>query len=785
MITTLVSYGDFAGKYTFASTEQSPTVYLKAAKFKGPKGDILLPAMISDSVTREELCLFYTTNVDNGEYYMQLGSLLWVTFDSTTQLNWLFLTPDFTKAIPIKLGGSPSGQELYAIVNGRPQKIYYETTDPAILTLNESSSASSRFAPSIVTSSLAALRVNGGDNADLSNVNLSGTDLSNITFKKANFSGSTLNGAICNGADFTEALFVESTLTGITANKTIFDRANFTKAILDKVAWGIPTSAKGANFTNCSAVDAILGSATQTLDCSGATLTQGDFRGADLSKWNLSKAIMGDVLMVGTKLNGVVFDGANMVNAIMVRASLVNASMKNVIAHGTNLIGANLSHANLNQAQMGSRAFLFFLFGKFKTKLDEYTYPQNDLISAFSDNGVTLSSQAPIIVLVSGERWDINDFKNGPFALNIDEHAQISVSRKSANLTPATLAGATCLGTQASSAMLTGADLRGVQWHAEPATLDHADLEGARLNESLFVQTNFTQAFLSGADFSSSILVGASFKGCKIAANTTHQPTSFAHAQLQGADFTQATILSAAFYQAGIATADGVPLFDLPLSDESKLNSGEVSELTSTFDQAGYPLGQNPTISKQQKWNINNSQDPDRSSPRKYVVAPRPDQLAVYDGANNDFLFNLPQSYVRFLKDGTASQSLISAFIQAGYTLATDAPISNVGGWEVQAGDNQPFLETTNYPSFYIQALTGVLQVYGTPLIRLRDWDAYPNGVAFNGTKAFQEALSLSTIGPSGYPYSMKDSSKIDWIEYLRLLSNTGISRTYGDKGVA
>ena len=763
----MISYGDFAGKYTFATTDLPSDLYLTIVEI----GETLRPAMDNSSVPSAKKCVLYIADATNEEYYMQLGSSLWLS--GPDGADWLQLSSDFSQAIRIKLGGEPYGQEIYAIVDGSPQRVYYRNNSPYNLLLIDATATTGIFAPAIITPSLTTMRANGGANADLSNVNLSGADLSKINFEGANFSQANLTGANCDGANFTQASFEQATLTNITANGTTLDRSNFTEAILDGVVWGIPASAVGAIFTSCSAVGATLGDETQALDCSEAILTNGDFRDADLSNWNLANAVIGDALMEGTTLDNAMLDGANISNAVMLSASLRSASMQQVTAQGTNLINADLSYANLNQAQMGSRAFLFFLDDSFKDQLNTYAYPQNDLVAAFSAQGVTLDPNAPIVVLDIGERWNIDDSTNGPFSLNLDETEQIAVFQNSANLPPAILAEATCLGTQASSAKLAGADLRGVQWYAAPATLDHADLEGAHLNEGLFVQTDFTQAFISGADFSGSILVGTKFNKCLIAASSdsTNQPTSFLEAQLHSAEFTQANVLSATFYEANIATADGAPLFQLPLSDASILNSGDISALAPKFEQAGYPLGSNPTSTQQQQWNIDNSEDPDGSSPREYVVVPNGRQLDIFNGGDltEPSLFSLDRNtYETLLEMETASPPLVAAFNQNGYSLFAQAPISSVtSGWQVEAGENQPFLRPTNYPSFRIQELADVLQVYGTSLLRLRDWNLYPDVVAFQETIALQDALSPSTIGPSGDRYSMVSDGTIDWIEYL------------------
>ncbi len=758
-------YGVFAGKLVFGSTGASAAVYLTTGSYDHRSKK--LPVMQATSVTEQEVCLLYAASGDGGRYYLQTGSLLWVTLH--TSLGWLILTEDFQAAVPIELGGSTPGQELRVVTDSGSYKVYYTVgTASPLLTINESASALDRFALEQRTASLAGLHSDGGHGADLANVNFAGADLSGIDFTGADLTGANLTDAVCTGTGFDEAILAEAVMSGLTADGASFDQADCSHAVLDGTAWGKPASARGIILTGCSAVGAVLGDPDAALRCDGAILTGGDFSNADLTGLDLTGAVLGSTTMVGTTLDGTTLDDADLSTALMRGASLVGASVQQARAHGTNLIDADLSGANLNRAKLGSRSFLFDLPATFGDQLDSYAFPQSDLVEEFRRYGVTLSSQAPVTVLVEGERWTIDDRENGPFSLVMSTTGSIAVFL-SADLAPAILTGARCVGTKASSALLAGADLRGVQWYGAPATLDHADLEGACLSDSLLVETDFTQAFLSGADFSGAILVGAKLKGHVISSGDSHQLTGFARSQLQGVDFTQTTILGATLYRAGVATSDGVPLLQLPLGVEDKLTPSGLSEIAPAFTAAGYPLGTEPTIREASQWLLENSDDPNSSAPRSYRVTVQAGQLAVADGANGQFLFYLSESFITTLNSGVADARLQAVFAQNAYSLATDAPITAAGGWEIGAGSDQPMVGPTNYPTLYIQPTDTALQVYGVTMVRLRDWDAYPAGVAFQGTNELQNALAPTVIGPSGDPYSFVASGQLDWVGYLSL----------------
>lgn len=763
--------GRFAGKVAFGSTTggRYVTAWAPRAEDAPPerveKGE-QFPAMAATAIGDVERCILYAQG--DGTFRIQLGNLLWVGLKES--LGWLLLTPDPAQAVPVLLGGSPLGQRLQVKTADGPATVVYVVGGPSpILTVNSTDDTLDAFAPVQVTPSLDAIvKSKSCAGGDLSSVYLSG-DLSGVDLSGAVLTGARLDGVTLGaGAKLVKAKLGQATLTAVTCDGAVLDEADLTGATLDGVAWGRPASAREIVLTGCSARGATLGGErTPGLNCAGASLGTGDFTGADLRNLVLTGAQAGGALLTGAKLDGAQLDGATLKGAIAIGARLRSASMQGVRAQGACFARADLSSADLTRAQLGSNAYLFSLAATFADRLDDRPYPQPDLVAAFAAKGVKLSDQDPVTVVRKGARWEIADAA-GTYVLAMNAAQSIDVFL--AGQPPATLTGAVCQGTKAPGAGMAGVDLRGVQWYAEPATLDHADLGGAVLAGSLLTRTDFTQAYLSGADLSGCVLIQARFGRCVVGPGASGTAFSLERSLLQGADFGDATLQGALLVDAAVATAQGTPLFALPLSDQQYLTAQGLATLAPKFDARGHALGKAPTIAAVKQWLLDNSAGQD-GSPRLYLVQPASSGLRVFDGTSGQYLgFQLTAANARLLAGTTAPAALVTAFSQASqglYTLASGAPITPQSYWELHASADAPRVKAASYPTMRVYAQPQRLDVYGCLVAVLRDWPQYPNGLAFGPTQALERALDTASLGPSAQPRSLVARGVIDWTTFL------------------
>jgi uncharacterized protein YjbI with pentapeptide repeats len=757
-------YGTFAGKTTFGSAAPGRSFYLTSWVLKDGAATLRLPAMLATSAGEVETCLLYEQA--GGALKIQLGDLYWISLDEN--LGWLMLTAEFTGAAAFTLSGSPLGQIWEVHTTTGPKRVVYTVNNASpILTVNASTGDLDRFVPLSITPSLEEIRrTRKAISRDLRSVNLAGEDLSDVDFTQAKAAESVWRGATLARATLIETDFSSATLHGIRCDDATLDRAILAKARLEYTTWGKPKSAVRIVLTGCFARNAVLGGHTRQLDFTEANLAGGDFRQANLSNLLLARAECSGALLALAKLDMSVFEGAKLAEAIATGASLKGANLRGIEAPGAVFVRANLSGADLTRARLGAKAWLFPIEGRFAAGLDTRPFVQPDLIAEFQRQGVTLQPADAVQIVALGERWLIADVA-GPYALYRNPQGEIDVFRASANLRPAVLRGAICLGTKAPRASLAGADLRGVEWYNSPATLDHADLEGAMLSGSLFVQTDFTQAHLSGADLSDCVLVQASFVNCLITAGDNRRPLSMEGSYLQGAIFSEATLVGTLLTGASIATARGVPLFRLPLSALPNLTPQGLPELAPDFSSAGYPLGTGATISEEAVWLLDNAADPTPTAPREYEVRRAGTELRVYNAGTGKFLFPLAASFERDLSLPHADPELRSAFTRRGFSLAENAPIQPRSFWQILVGSDALGNRPVSYPRLRVFKGPDYLPAYGSVLVNLRDWPQYRSGLAFAGTRAIEQALNPACLGPAGYPRSWVEAGLLDWEEFL------------------
>lgn len=692
--------GEFMGKFTFhAGAMCLATLGLQ----DGEQDYRWFPAMIArDDVELPGLASVY--RLPDGSFRLSLDDR-WIGFAHTA--GCLTLSSELVDAATLRLTGEPLGQgwEVQVGDDWNPV-VFYPQTPQAILTVNRGKSAASRFEPAIVTPSLAALVASGqGRGVDLTDVVLDGASAVGVDFTGARFTGASLQGADLSGCLLGGADLRHARLDGVLFDGAFLDRANLSGATLGAPGWGVPRSAREIDLSHCRARGAILGSLSTQLDCTGANFGDGDFSRADLSGLQLTGARLTDALLEDCWLQGAVLDGADLRNVFALRASLRKCSLKNILGSNANFTEADFSSADLSQARLDTK---------------------------------------------------VHQVSPGP-------GGAVSPKGADAPLRPAVLHRAICIDTRASGVHLAGADLRGVQWCGGGATLDHADLEGAALSGSLLVSLDLSQAFLSGADLSGSVLVDARIAGCTVLADGSGRSLSLEGAQIQGVDFSDSVLGGALLSGAGVALEQGVPLFSLPLSVWEDLTPAGIAGFAPLFARAGYPLGATPTLDLDCQWRIDNGSDLDPSHPRAYSVRWIRGQLEVFDASGAlGYLFSLPGWASSSLDDEHPDAPLISAFEMSGYGLCASAEIDRTEDPRLHPMADAGIVGAFGYASFRLARREQGVQVFGMAPLLMRDWPAYPAGVAFKATANLAVAMSPDCLGPAGYPQRALNTDGLD-----------------------
>ncbi len=169
-----------------------------------------------------------------------------------------------------------------------------------------------------------------GQQADLSEKNLSGMALDAVYLPRANMSSVLMNGASLRGANLHESCLRSASMNG--------------------------ADLQGASLAGAS----LIGASMKGVDLQGATL-----KDASLCMASLRGAKLQGVNLVGASLRGVDLQGASLAGALLIGADLTNANLK-----GANLFGADLTSATLDCADLTNA----ILYGAtlHNTSLEEY-----------------------------------------------------------------------------------------------------------------------------------------------------------------------------------------------------------------------------------------------------------------------------------------------------------------------------------------------------------------------------------------------------------------------------
>ncbi len=460
-----------------------------------------------------------------------------------------------------------------------------------------------------------------------------------------------------------------------------------------------------------------------------ALVASGQGRGVDLTD-----VVLDGLSAVGVDFTGARFTGASLQDADLSNCLLGEADLRDTRLNGVFFDGALLDHANLSGATLGGPG---------------WGAPR-------SARGIDLSfCQARGAILGSpSARLDCAhaNFSGGDFS-----HADLSRLQ----LTGALLTDARLESCWLEGAVLDGADLRNV-------FAQRASLRKCSLKNILGSNANFTEADFSAADLSDSVLVDARFAGCTIRADGSARALSLAGAQIQGVDFSDSLLDGALLLGAGVALAQGVPLFRLPAVAWEYLTPEGIGGLAPLFARAGYPLGAAPILDMDRQWWLDNDRDTDLSHPRAYSVRRVGGQLEVFDASGAlGHLFTLP-GWASFGLDGVhPDASLITGFEMAGYGLSASANIDQVEDPRLHPAADAGIVGAFGYASFRLVRREQGVQVFGMAPLLMRDWPAYPAGVAFKATASLAAAMSPNSLGPAGYPRRALTPDSLDVEEFF------------------
>ena len=189
--------------------------------------------------------------------------------------------------------------------------------------------ATAQFTQTIVTPGLVDFTQNGFPSTapDLRWVDLSGADLSQVTFTLADLTSADLSGATLDAAVFVQATMTSARLVGATAHT-------------------VPVSFSEAHLEHADLSDAVF-------DVLGTQFTEVHLDGATLTGARLCEAQIATSGFPGAHLEGVDFTGAQVADCDFTGAHMSHAILLNGQVHTCDLSGADLTGAQLSNSPPG------------------------------------------------------------------------------------------------------------------------------------------------------------------------------------------------------------------------------------------------------------------------------------------------------------------------------------------------------------------------------------------------------------------------------------------------
>lgn len=488
------------------------------------------------------------------------------------------------------------------------------------------------------------------DEATLTGANFTGAKMQGVDLNGADLTGATLN-----GADMTEAVnlagtkFVNAKMAGVKLGGTgNIGPTTFAGATLTDVDFRGSSVTETMDLTGADLTGATLCNPDDRIDVFGqklvitaatnfsrATITYLDLTGFDLRDVNFAHADL-----TGCKLDNTQLDRANLGFATLDGATLTGG----VPMHGANLANASLRRADLTGAELGAVSQLFRVgsdtagYAGFLAALQKGNVA--GVAEIFTNNKRPLSSNVIVrpMVFAPGKAWQVDDVTNIylVFLETLGEATALTVYQPT---TPAVLSNAFMVDINLKSANLYGVRASGAQLYAtagNAVNLNKAKLNGLLANNANLGGIDLTQADLFGCNFDYAVLTAAKFIGAKLGVDANGGQASFNGANLQGAKFDGATLRDVIFANAAVAVANP--------NDANRI--GGVFQFELDAERAELVVPQ--------------------------LEAASPDPAARPKDPKHEFSIPV-QLLPKLATTGPVSKGLVTAFGDAGITLAADA----------------------------------------------------------------------------------------------------------------
>jgi len=405
-------------------------------------------------------------------------------------------------------------------------------------------------------------------NQDLSNRNFSRRDLRGANFSGATLKGTVFIGANLEGANFSNARVQASDREDL--RPTDFTKANLSRACFSNMTFSGRTyftyadiSCADFSRTNLAGGLAIFGPSPLRIDDSSCKPA---FRGAVMhcefvADWprldlgSISETMRTDLSACASQLGKLSLDKADLNRAVFGNAVLDGVSMAGANLAGADLRGASLGCSNGRCANLAGAVLDNAMFSN--ARLDGINFAGASMVGTQLDRASLQCVGKQCANLQQAVLHGANLARANLSGANLYGAA---LSKGSVGVA-ANLAGAHLKNANLSFSLLTGVDFSGANFYSDYPGLcattgpNHGGttMQCASAYKAQMTDTNFSNAYLYGADFSgaqirgalfdSAVLTAATFAGASIDANSDGVRTRFANARLEGTDLAGAALL--------------------------------------------------------------------------------------------------------------------------------------------------------------------------------------------------------------------------------------------------
>lgn len=382
-------------------------------------------------------------------------------------------------------------------------------------------------------------------NVDMTEINLSGFDLSHASFVQCNFSNSDLSKIRLESADLCGSNFsgsnlsqsnlidanlsqtnlIKSDLSNVHLGDAMLCDANLSEANLTKAKfyWKNGANLSDADLSNSNLSEAdlkhsyLVGAKLEKANLQRATLTSSNLSESNLQQCNLVEATLYECDFSFANLSNAKLIGANLFSSIFFQTIMTNADFTNAILCESTMSNLDLTCVEMTAADFTSaRLFEVDLSKAVLTKtnfnsayLADINLSEALLLYSFLGEadltGAKFINAKLIHANLTGSKLSYSDFSGAYLSHANCEHAIFT----SANLTDANLFGTNLSSCKLNYANLQNADL--FRANLSNADLRYANLTGANLSEADLTGADLSFAKLQGANFMDSILTNTKF----------------------------------------------------------------------------------------------------------------------------------------------------------------------------------------------------------------------------------------------------------------------------------